>query len=162
MLGGVGLSRTHLTRGCNVRQLFVMVRVQPFHAFIDLARAGRDGKIQDREEMHISCYVFPVKISYAMFWLIVPAVASSVGTTVQTEYGPVVGVSTASGMYWKGIPYAEPPMGANRWMPTKRIAQPWTTPRAASKFGEGTTHAASLHTLRTHTRAHLNPRLRLG
>jgi len=65
----------------------------------------------------------------------VPAVASSVGTTVQTEYGPVVGVSTASGMYWKGIPYAEPPMGANRWMPTKRIAQPWTTPRAASKFG---------------------------
>ena len=129
-----------------------MVRVQPFHAFIDLARAGRDGKIQDRsKEMHIFRAMFSqffrfnsVKISYAMFWLIVPAVASSVGTTVQTEYGPVVGVSTASGMYWKGIPYAEPPMGANRWMPTKRIAQPWTSPRAASKFGEGTTHAASL------------------
>jgi para-nitrobenzyl esterase len=54
-----------------------------------------------------------------------------------TRYGQVVGIddSAASGTYaWKGIPFAQPPVGDLRW---KAPVEPvrWQAPRAAQQFG---------------------------
>lgn len=59
------------------------------------------------------------------------------GTTVQTTYGPVCGVTstTATGVNeWLGIPYAAPPVGNLRWRPPQPPT-PWTTTLPATKFG---------------------------
>jgi para-nitrobenzyl esterase len=55
----------------------------------------------------------------------------------ETAYGPLRGVddSTASGTYyWKGVPFARPPVGALRWQPP---AEPvaWQGEREARQFG---------------------------
>lgn len=55
---------------------------------------------------------------------------------VTTESGVVVGESSESVRSWKGIPFAAPPTGANRF----RAPQPppkWTAPRDAKEFGKG-------------------------
>ncbi|WP_043482034.1 carboxylesterase/lipase family protein, partial [Janthinobacterium sp. HH01] len=64
-----------------------------------------------------------------------------------TEYGPVVGVdeSVASGaLFWKGLPYARPPVGALRW---RAPAAPdgWTAPRAATQFGPPSVQTGRLY-----------------
>jgi para-nitrobenzyl esterase len=53
-----------------------------------------------------------------------------------TTLGPVQGSSdAASGTYsWKGIPFAQPPVGALRWKAPADPA-PWTTTLAATRFG---------------------------
>jgi para-nitrobenzyl esterase len=54
-----------------------------------------------------------------------------------TRHGPVVGVddSAATGTHaWKGVPFAQPPVGELRWAPPVDPA-PWTTPRPAQQFG---------------------------
>ena len=53
-----------------------------------------------------------------------------------TTWGPVQGSSdTASGTYsWKGIPFAQPPVGALRWKAPADPA-PWTATLTATRFG---------------------------
>jgi para-nitrobenzyl esterase len=54
-----------------------------------------------------------------------------------TVYGPVTGVddSAASGTYfWKGIPFAKPPVGALRWKAPVE-PDPWSGPLGADTFG---------------------------
>jgi para-nitrobenzyl esterase len=69
------------------------------------------------------------------------ACASTAGdrSTIErtTRFGTVVGIddSAASGTYaWKGVPFAQPPVGALRW---KAPADPdaWGSPRATQQFG---------------------------
>lgn len=55
----------------------------------------------------------------------------------QTAYGTVRGVddSTATGTYaWKGIPFAQPPVGELRWQPPVAPAA-WSGERDATRFG---------------------------
>ncbi|MGZ3157669.1 MAG: carboxylesterase/lipase family protein [Burkholderiaceae bacterium] len=65
-----------------------------------------------------------------------PAVISS-HVLSKTTYGKVVGVNDTDGSgtyYWKGIPFAKPPVGDLRW---KAPAEPdaWRAPYQAKKFG---------------------------
>lgn len=55
-----------------------------------------------------------------------------------TVYGPVHGVDDAVGSgtwYWKGIPYAQAPVGALRWKAPREPAA-WSAPRPAHTFGD--------------------------
>jgi carboxylesterase type B len=59
------------------------------------------------------------------------------GAVRTTALGEVVGVddSATSGTWaWKGIPYAQAPVGDLRWK-APLDARPWTAPRAAMEFG---------------------------
>jgi para-nitrobenzyl esterase len=63
-----------------------------------------------------------------------PAVACGPGTDVQTNRGPVCGITVDGVNEWLGIPYAAPPVGARRWQPPEPAAA-WTQPKAATAFG---------------------------
>ena len=55
----------------------------------------------------------------------------------ETRYGMVRGTddSAASGTYaWKGVPYAQPPVGPLRWQPPAEPAA-WTGERSATRLG---------------------------
>ena len=54
--------------------------------------------------------------------------------TVNTAYGPVIGVQQEETCAYLGIPYAAPPVGEKRW---RRPAPPaaWSEPLAANEFG---------------------------
>lgn len=51
----------------------------------------------------------------------------------QTRQGTVVGVTDAGFHVWRGLPYAEPPVGALRWR-SPQPARPWTGVRVADTF----------------------------
>jgi para-nitrobenzyl esterase len=55
-------------------------------------------------------------------------------TERNTTLGRVVGVEASGGYAWKGIPFAQPPVGALRWR-APADATPWTTTREARTFG---------------------------
>jgi para-nitrobenzyl esterase len=59
---------------------------------------------------------------------------SNDATLVRTECGLVRGVAANRVVSWKGIPYAEPPVGNLRWR-APRPAKPWEGVRSASQFG---------------------------
>lgn len=54
--------------------------------------------------------------------------------TVMTASGPVIGVTSAEGQAYLGIPYARAPVGALRWR-EPLPAVPWQTPRDAATLG---------------------------
>ena len=64
------------------------------------------------------------------------ALAASPALRRVTTYGPVLGAADApSGTYaWRGLPYAQPPTGALRWMPPVE-PQAWTETRPAQAYG---------------------------
>jgi para-nitrobenzyl esterase len=54
-----------------------------------------------------------------------------------TRFGSVVGLDNAAAdgtWAWKGVPFAQPPVGALRWAPPVD-PQPWSTPKATQAFG---------------------------
>ncbi|HYD62627.1 MAG TPA: carboxylesterase family protein [Noviherbaspirillum sp.] len=66
-----------------------------------------------------------------------PAAAPPGPEIRNTTYGSVQGINDADGSgtyYWKGVPFAKPPVGALRW---KAPVEPdaWTTTLATQKFG---------------------------
>jgi para-nitrobenzyl esterase len=57
------------------------------------------------------------------------------GTALTIDSGPVAGATDGKVRSWKGIPFAAPPTGMNRF----RVPQPvaaWTDPRDATKLGD--------------------------
>jgi para-nitrobenzyl esterase len=65
------------------------------------------------------------------------ALAAATGAVRTTSLGDVVGSDdrAASGTYaWKGVPYAQAPVGERRWR-APADAKAWSTPRAAREFG---------------------------
>ncbi|CAN7535313.1 carboxylesterase/lipase family protein [Rhizobacter sp. LjRoot28] len=73
----------------------------------------------------------------------VPAADPLVRTTA---FGKVEGLAnTASATYaWLGIPYAQPPVGALRWMPPKEPSA-WTMPLATKAFGRSCAQPGSFY-----------------
>jgi para-nitrobenzyl esterase len=69
--------------------------------------------------------------------------SSGDGPVVQTDAGPVRGVTEEQLLAWRGVPYAAPPTGALRWMPPQR-PQSWSTPLDASNYGNFCSQNADL------------------
>ena len=61
-------------------------------------------------------------------------VSENDATIAMIDSGKIRGVSDGNALVWKGIPYAAPPVGANRWRPPQAVV-PWTNVRDASSFG---------------------------
>lgn len=55
-------------------------------------------------------------------------------TVVQTQYGMVQGVLEGTISSWKGIPYAQPPLGALRFRPPQP-SEAWPNVRQTTQFG---------------------------
>ncbi len=53
---------------------------------------------------------------------------------VRTAYGEVIGLIEDQSKHFRGIPYAQPPVGTLRWQPP-REPEAWTQPRDATQFG---------------------------
>lgn len=86
--------------------------------------------------IHRFC-ILPLALALALALAGTACAAADTGPVRTTSLGAVVGRDdrAASGTYaWKGIPYAQAPVGALRWK-APADAVPWTTPRAATDFG---------------------------
>lgn len=54
--------------------------------------------------------------------------------TLKTPAGPLVGEKTGAVRVFRGVPFAEPPVGSLRFRAPQPL-KPWTTPREALRFG---------------------------
>ena len=74
------------------------------------------------------------------------------GVLRQTAFGPVAGRDDGTGtISWKGVPFAQPPVGALRW---KAPADPerWTAPRQAADFAPACVQTGRLYGPGRHNR----------
>ncbi|MBS0360739.1 MAG: carboxylesterase family protein [Proteobacteria bacterium] len=78
----------------------------------------------------------PLKTTLAAFaaLLLIPLTAQAAGPVVKAPAGAVEGESHGQIEVFKGIPYAQPPVGPLRWAPPKP-ALPWNGVRKATAFG---------------------------
>jgi para-nitrobenzyl esterase len=79
------------------------------------------------------CWILPL----ALAWCGTAFAATVPGPVRSTSLGDVVGSddrATSGTHAWKGIPYAQAPVGELRWK-APVDARPWATPRAAREFG---------------------------
>ena len=82
------------------------------------------------------------------------ASAPSGSTRRDTAFGPVVGAddSAASGtLFWKGVPFAQPPVGAMRWRAPVDPAH-WTAPRNTKTFAQARVQNGRLYGPGRHNR----------
>jgi para-nitrobenzyl esterase len=63
--------------------------------------------------------------------------------TVQTPSGPIVGESNGDVDVFRGVPYAEQPVGGLRWQPTVPV-KGWTSPLQATQDAPGCPQACAL------------------
>lgn len=63
-----------------------------------------------------------------------PGVAAAQTGTARIDAGELQGAVSGAVVSFKGVPYAEPPVGALRWAPPRRPA-PWVAAKAATAFG---------------------------
>lgn len=76
-------------------------------------------------------------IATATSMIVVPAASAHESSAVRrTSLGPVRGVDGAGTLSWRGIPYAEPPVGPLRWR-APVTHRPWHRVRDTSRFGNG-------------------------
>lgn len=61
------------------------------------------------------------------------ALSSATPITVRTPLGPLQGEEADGVRVFRGVPFAEPPLGPLRFRPTVPV-KPWTAPRAATRF----------------------------
>jgi para-nitrobenzyl esterase len=73
----------------------------------------------------------PVSLAIVLSTVAFTAQAS---VDVRIESGPIRGQAAAGVIAFKGIPYAQPPVGALRWRAPQPVA-PWTAVRAATQYG---------------------------
>jgi hypothetical protein len=66
--------------------------------------------------------------------LVTFALANAGTTVVQTNSGPVEGYEIPIGLIWQGIPYAQPPIGQQRWQNPAAVL-PWSTTKETKAFG---------------------------
>jgi para-nitrobenzyl esterase len=62
------------------------------------------------------------------------SLADTSPVTVRTSSGVLRGEQSGSAMMFRGVPFAEPPVGSLRFRPTVKI-KPWTGERDATRFG---------------------------
>ena len=60
--------------------------------------------------------------------------AANRSEAVQIDSGRLQGAAANGVISWKGIPFAAPPVGPNRWRPPQPVA-PWTGVRPATQYG---------------------------
>lgn len=78
-----------------------------------------------------------LRVSGVLILAVFAAVSTASSVVVNTPYGPVEGVATEIARSFKGIPYAEPPVGALRWAPTEP-KKPWApNTLKALNYGHG-------------------------
>jgi para-nitrobenzyl esterase len=63
-------------------------------------------------------------------------------TTVTTRNGPVTGTDSEGLCVFKGLPFAAPPVGENRWAAPQPVAD-WSEPRDATEFGSQSLQSAT-------------------
>lgn len=68
--------------------------------------------------------------------LLVAASAIQTGDTVTTTYGDIRGTITSYGRNFRGVPYAQPPLGALRWQ-SPVAPSPWGTVKETQHDGPG-------------------------
>ena len=71
----------------------------------------------------------------ALFFALVSNGQTNSDPLIHTSTGPIIGQSLESTFAFKGIPFAQPPVGSLRWRPTQP-AQPWSEPLQAKEFGQ--------------------------
>jgi para-nitrobenzyl esterase len=76
------------------------------------------------------------------------ALAPGASNVVTTKAGALEGVQAGETLVFKGVPYAQPPVGDLRWKPPAAL-KPWTGVRRATEFGpvcwQGTTSVSPLY-----------------
>jgi para-nitrobenzyl esterase len=79
-----------------------------------------------------------MKSIWILFLLLVPSCFGEIKNAIRTEAGLVSGIAgrDPSITAFKGIPYAEPPVGELRWTAPRPKAS-WTGVRSAAEFGSG-------------------------
>ena len=83
------------------------------------------------------------------------SLASVLPVTVRTPLGPLRGEESGGVRTFRGVPFAEPPVGKLRFRPTVAVKQ-WTAPRDATRFAAAATQPTDGHTTGSEDCLYLN------